>query len=500
MKKVLVLILVISLIMPIKAADSFNVTVIPDKPYYEAGETARVTVIVANKTNSDLENVEVKLFPKKPFSIEDTEYSLGDIGHGWRSFPKTAIFEIEIDEDADSGEYTLEGKIKSKKFSQEFDFKIRVISEALISVENVEYPENLISGDDFELSFDLNNIGGSKIEWIKLNLISEVFMPRRDDLEQIYKNIEPKKTTRVTFSLGTGKKTLPGTYPLTVNITYKDEFGNIFNEQKTLAVTIEKMKNAVIDITDVKTERLVPGDRFELSLRLKNMGSGEIQWIKVGINPLVNSIPILTPNNDDLEKLYNDFQADSEIVVTFDLSVNEDLDSGNYPVTLILAYLDELGILANETHIIGLEIRGVPRIVIQGVDSDPKIPFKGGEVTLSVNLENIGTGNAKIVKVGFSSTLGTFMSYVGGIKKGDSNVAVFNTVISETENEKCEIKILVEYEDEIGNKKMLEDKYIITLKERKTYGGALIGVFALAIIGIIGWWYKKRRDLKKIMK
>ncbi|MCK4637229.1 MAG: hypothetical protein KAT49_05055, partial [Methanomicrobia archaeon] len=141
-----------------------------------------------------------------------------------------------------------------------------------------------------------------------------------------------------------------------------------------------------------------------------------------------------------------------------------------------------------------------PRIVIQGVDSDPKIPFKGGEVTLSVNLENIGTGNAKIVKVGFSSNLGTFMSYVGGIKKGDSNVAVFNTVISETENEKCEIKILVEYEDEIGNKKMLEDKYIITLKERKTYGGALIGVFALAIIGIIGWWYKKRRDLKKIMK
>ncbi|MCK4311044.1 MAG: hypothetical protein KAV80_06290, partial [Methanomicrobia archaeon] len=189
MKKVLVLILVISLIMPIKAADSFNITVIPDKPYYEAGETARVTVIVANKTNSDLENVEVKLFPKKPFSIEDTEYSLGDIGHGWRSFPKTAIFEIEIDEDANSGEYTLEGKIKSKKFSQEFDFKIRVISEVLISVENVEYPENLISGDDFELSFDLNNIGGSKIEWIKLNLISEVFMPKRDDLEQIYKNI-----------------------------------------------------------------------------------------------------------------------------------------------------------------------------------------------------------------------------------------------------------------------------------------------------------------------
>jgi len=500
MKKALVLILVMSLIVPIEAADTFNVTVIPDRPYYKSGETARITVIVANKTHYDLENVEVRLFPKKPLSIEDSEYSLGDMGHDWKSFPKTAIFEIDIDEDADSGEYTIKGRIESNKFSQEFDFEIRVVSEVLISIENVEYPEDIKSGDIFDLSFDLENIGGAEIEWIRLNLISEVFMPKGDDLEKIYKNIGPKETAKIKFSLETGKKTPPGTYPLTVNITYKDEFGNIINEQKTIAVKIEEMKTAVIDITDVKAGELSPGESFELTLKLRNSGSGEIKWIKIGIDPLVNSIPILTPNNDDLEKLYKDFQSDSEITVSFDLSVNEDLDSGNYPVILNIAYLDDLGNIVNEKHIIGLEIRGVPRVVIQGVDSDPKIPLKGGEVTISVNLENIGTGNAKIVKVGFSSNLGNFMSYVGGIKKGDSSAAVFNTVIPDTGSEKCEIKILVEYEDEIGNKKTLEDSYIITLKEGKAYTQQLIGVFVLATIGIIGWWYKKRRDLKKIMK
>ena len=501
MKKILAVAIIMSLItVPIMAADNFNITVLPDKPYYKPGETAKVTVIVANKTNFDLENVKVKLFPEKPFSIEDDEYSLGDMGYGWKALPKSAIFKIDIDEDAESGEYTIKGRIESNKFSQDFDFKIRVVSEVLISLENVVYPENLKSGDSFDLSFVLKNIGGAKIEWMKLNLVSEVFLPKEGSLERIYKNIDPKESTKISFSLITDKKTPPGTYPVNLNITYKDEFGNIINEQKTIAIRIEEMKNAVIDITEVKTGTLAPGDNFKLSLTLRNSGNEEIKWIKIGIDPLVNSIPVVTPNNDDLEKLYKDLLPDSEITVNFDLSVNEDLDSGDYPITLNIVYLDDSGNMVNEKHIIGLEVRGVPRIVIQGVDSDPKIPFKGGEVTISVNLENIGTGDAKIVKVGFSSDFGDFMSYVGGIKKGDSSAAVYNTVIPKTEKEKCEIKIFVQYEDEIGNKKTLEDTYVLTLKNKRNPTGFLIGIFAVFLIGILGWILKRRREMKRLME
>jgi hypothetical protein len=271
-------------------------------------------------------------------------------------------------------------------------------------------------------------------------------------------------------------------------------------EQKNTAVEIVEMSNVVIDIRDVSTDTLSPGDDFTLTMTIQNVGSGEIRWMRVGIDPLVNTIPILIPNDDDLEKVYREI-GEETVTAAFDLSVGEDLDSGNYPITVAVTYQDDLGNVVTESHIIGLEIRGSPRIVIQGIDSDPKIPFKGEDVTLSVSLENIGTGDAKIVKVRFVSETGEFVSYVGGIEKSDSSAAVFNTVAPIIESEKQQIKIFVEYEDETGNKKVIEDVYTLGLKEKERIGILpLAGIGIVIVLVIVYWWLKKRRELKKLMK
>ncbi len=500
MKRALVLVVILSLLTPIYAGDTFDVKVIPDNPYYKGGDTARVSVVIANNTQFDLENVRVELFSKGPFSIEDPEYYLGDMGHGWKAIPKRAIFEIEIDENANAGKYTIEGRIESKNFSQEFDCELRIVSEVLISVGNITYPDSPEPGETFDLGFNLNNEGGAKIEWAKLILMSDVFMPAKGSMEQIRKNIDAGETIHTVFSLKTDKKTLQGVYPLTLSITYKDEFGNVVTEKKTIAVEIEEMKDVVIDINEVSTGTLSPGDDFELHMNIQNSGEGKIEWLKIGIDPVVNSIPILTPNNDDLTKVYNDVGGNTSTEVEFDLSINEDLDSGTYPISVNLAYKNERGEIVTETHTLGLEIRGVPRIVIQGADSDPKVPFKGDEVTLSVNLENIGTGDAKVAKVTFSSDLGTFVSYVGGIGKEESSAAVFNTIVPADAGKKINVAITVEYEGETGNKKTLEDVYILTVKERESRAPLILGAAVLFVIGILAWWIKRHREMKKLME
>jgi len=58
----------------------------------------------------------------------------------------------------------------------------------------------------------------------------------------------------------------------------------------------------------------------------------------------------------------------------------------------------------------------------------------------------------------------------------------------------------VQYEDEIGNKKTLEDTYVLTLKNKRNPTGFLIGIFAVFLIGILGWILKRRREMKRLME
>ncbi len=209
-----------------------------------------------------------------------------------------------------------------------------------------------------------------------------------------------------TFSRIGAYDSITKTYKLKVadsaiSATYDVEFR--YYRAGTTAYVVKKMPITVqgtpkIVISDVSTDPLIiePGDEAEITVTMTNEGTGSAYQTEISLtadpDPETEE-SIITPVLSGGVFFLGDFMPGEEAIATFKLEVGNDAVYKTYLSTLDIGYKDESGTSQSTSFAMGIPVRGKPIIEVLSAKVDNSA-FK-------VDIENIGTGNAKALKISF---------------------------------------------------------------------------------------------------
>jgi hypothetical protein len=255
-----------------------------------------------------------------------------------------------------------------------------------------------------------------------------------------------------------------GTYKIPVRVvtnwgTYTDEI-----EVKVTGVTILAVNSITINGDPLSSVN--PGDVFDLTVTLKNVGGNDIKWAKLNLDTKNDYI---IPINSSLSSSLTNLVSGSYARTTFNLSVDKKVEPQNQKMILTIEFEDSLGDQYTQTEQLGLRIVGEPQLEIARKTTNPTSLQPGSDFTLTLKIENIGTADADSVKLELDSAfIGDNESYLGQIQIDDYANGVFYLNTGQASgNVPC--KLIITYIDSQGESKIEKD-FVLSLGSSQGQG------------------------------
>lgn len=247
--------------------------------------------------------------------------------------------------------------------------------------------------------------------------------------------------------------------------------------------TLVEIRNVSLASNNSKVE---PGEFFKIAVSFENVGDNEIRWLKLSLNPRDKA---LVPLSSDSESIFKDIPQGLKRQAEFWFSIEKTAAIKNYPIDLVLGYMDERGVTFNETKLVGIVAAGRASLDIAKKTTDPARIKENQPFSLTVKIENTGTGDAKGVMARFESPLeGDTLAYLGEIKKDDYSNAIFT--LNPAESGKTMGILRISYEDDFGRHEIQKDLIlIVNPAERQDMLPVITGIMALLAV----MFFLKRR-------
>ena len=186
-------------------------------------------------------------------------------------------------------------------------------------------------------------------------------------------------------------KEAAGTYQLTLNLTYRDEWGKIHSETRSLGVYVSpRAPGSQVLVTSYRLdpETVYKGEDFTLTLTVENVGSSEAQQVTVQLTA-PQGFSTLTPSTVNLGSL----RAGEARTVEYRVKSSPTASEGVvYTFMVDLGYMDELGVLRTSRSLLGVPLHGKVELAVYDVGKEPAAP--GSLYTLTFTLLNKGTTTA----------------------------------------------------------------------------------------------------------
>ena len=291
-----------------------------------------------------------------------------------------------------------------------------------------------------------------------------------------YFDLAPHMSRKTFFKIDVDRSAKYGIYDLPYTVFYDNKE---YNGKITLTIkgeTLIEIKNVSVGSNNSQVE---PGEIFKIQISIENVGDNEIKWLKISMNPKDKA---LVPLSSDSEVIFKDIPQGSQKNSEIMFSLEKDALIKNYPIDLALNYLDERGVEYNETRLVGIVAAGRANIDIAKKTTDPARILGDQPFTLTIKIENTGTGDAKGVTAHLESNLsGDNLAYLGEIKKDDYSNAIF-TLDSDGSGTKSGV-LRIDYEDDFGKHEIQKDVIIVVSPtESQNLLPLLIGIIAIAAI------------------
>jgi len=300
-----------------------------------------------------------------------------------------------------------------------------------------------------------------------------------------YFSIGSHNAYKTTFKIDVDRSAKYGTYDLPYTVFY--DSGKEFSGKITLEVkgdTLVEILNVQVNSNNSAVE---PGEVFKISVSFENIGDNAIKWLKLILNPQDRS---LIPLSSDTERVFKDIKPGEKKDADMMFSLEKDAPVKNYPIDLILKYTDERGVEFNETRLIGLVASGRAALDIAKKTTEPTRIKDNEPFTLTVKIENTGTGDASGVTARLESGIdGDTLAYLGEIKKDDYSNAIFT--LDRTKSGKKEGVLRINYEDDFGKHEIQKELNLIVDPDNGQSPVPLI-IGLVAIVAII-LYLKKRK-------
>ncbi|KKG12052.1 hypothetical protein EO92_06825 [Methanosarcina sp. 2.H.A.1B.4] len=292
------------------------------------------------------------------------------------------------------------------------------ILEVRISIQNMGYEANDNCIVKIEPKYPFKALPGEELS----KNIGTLGKRSTDDREKVVK-----------FKVGVENDINKGKYPLKV-LFYSNEGKDKVSLTKDLMIAVDSESNA--EIESISLERLVPGEKTNLTFGIKNVGN----------SPLKNAMfswdcanDVILPVGSSNVKHINLIDVGETANVTFEVLTNVNTVPGLYKLDMTLTYDDvealktitEAGTLDNEKR---KQIKSKAGVYIGGT-TDFDISYMERSLTGSYtfSVSNIGNNAANSVKVSIPQQAnwtiangGSNSVVLGNLQKGDYTIADFN--------------------------------------------------------------------------
>lgn len=226
--------------------------------------------------------------------------------------------------------------------------------------------------------------------------------------------------------------------------------------------------NIVISVEEVSPEPVEPGQDLTVKIKITNEGGKSTKQIET-IFDVKDPFTLKSESNDF--KNLNNLCAGCTRDNTYYLLTKSNAKSGIYPIYFKVF---EDGEMIKEEEIF-VNVKGTPDIIFESQKSDLKVK-PNDEFEVSLNILNIGTGDARNIKLIPNSEdfikLGSGIEIIEKLKaKESSNAMIKFTVSEDVFPDSYNIPIEIHYKDENGDGFTVTENYGV-----KVYHGADLGI------------------------
>ncbi|RLG22027.1 hypothetical protein DRN74_01285 [Candidatus Micrarchaeota archaeon] len=401
-----------------------------------------------------------------------------------------ALFSFSVDEKAEQGVYRvpisltytdedsgLTNTIKRLVF-------VEISSQARLEIKNISFqPEELSVGSDFVMTVELENTGHMPASDIEANLI---FTGSSQPVVEFYPSLPLKKNiidadsiSKIQFKGRITPYSSTGAFPARITITYN-------NKSLNYDFMFPISSGSEMDISNVSA-LVEPGKDGSISFTIFNRGAVSYKDIKISLSQ-VSSLAIM-----DNSIYVDDLPAHGSEFVSIAVSASRELSEGVYPITVTLQSPQ-----GTSSEAISVIVRGKPELKAAGISTDVDSIYTGQMLSLSTQFENIGTSDARSVKVSIVNNTfidGITESYVGSVEVDDTGTAVFDILFKRAGKQKLTLSI--SYTDNAGNTyedMMCFDVYVHPAPMDLTF------VYVLLILAGLYLFWRRRIKVKEQLK
>ena len=300
-----------------------------------------------------------------------------------------------------------------------------------------------------------------------------------------YFSIGAHSAYKTTFKIDVDRNAKYGKYDLPYTVFY--DGGKEFSGKITLEIkgeTLIEIRNVQVNSNNSAVE---PGEVFMIAVSFENIGDNGIKWLKLILNPRDRS---LIPLYSDTERVFKDIPQGEKKEAQMWFSLEKDAAVKNYPIDLVLKYTDERGVEFNETRLVGLVASGRAALDIAKKTTEPTRIKENEPFTLTLKIENTGTGDASGVTAKLESPIeGDMVAYLGEIKKDDYSNAIFT--LDGTKSGKKTGVLRITYKDDFGEHEIQRGLDLIVNPANSTNLLPVIIVIA-GIAGAIYVWKRRK--------
>jgi len=171
--------------------------------------------------------------------------------------------------------------------------------------------------------------------------------------------------------------------------------------------------------------------------------------------------------------------------------VSDGADIMSYAIPITMRYDEESGGNATSQSSVGINVVGDADLCIASVRTNPENPAIGDAMTLMIQIENSGHGDAESAKVTIDIPFaGTRTAFLDKIEADDDAPCIFN--FRATERGEIPYHAVISYKDDLGDHNTATVDLVLYVGDGGN-GDMLIPALAVAAIIIAGVFYLRRK-------
>lgn len=451
-------------------------------PVYQAGETVNLSIPVENVSSTSATNVRVSITPGDPneFPFEMDKMSLSKYAYSL-SGRSVFSYKVTIPANTKPGVYPI-----NVNLSYETDYGLSGSESATVYVKIVndyKQPELKLMGVDFEgerlaagksalIKLRIQNDGELNLKDIELKLngfsTQGISLDNWPDTQNV-KSMQGREIKLVEYRLFLDSKMESGTYPLDLNLKYKDEYDKEYTKDTKVYLPIDGKGDQddltpriIIDNYYFPGDYIEAGQPFPLTMSFFNTNeTTNVKNIKISLN---SDGQVFSPVGSSNSFYLNEIEAREAVETSIVLKPKIDAENQNHTISVDIEFQDTEGNKYSEKEIISIPVNQKINLTISNIETPPQV-FVGSPTSLSVDFYNTGRTlirNLIIRTEGdFEIQDGTF--FVGNLEPGTDNY--YDVTITPREQGILEGKIVFEYEDGIGETFYSEQPFKLEVME-----------------------------------